>query len=125
MKTTKIKILKIEPGAQYDNQIWDYWIIAELENGEIITIFDSECHIKAFKVGEYLDVFLSALFATTKINIDSRLFIITQIESFGDIFVISNNYMSISLNKEDLTYSLSSDYMIMQIDSIRLKQVAM
>lgn len=123
MKTTNIKILKIEPGAQYDNRIWDYWIIAQLENSEIITIFDSECYIERFKVGECLQVVLSALFATTKVSMDGRLFVITQIEALEDLYVISNDHMAIYLNKEDLTHTFSNDYMVVQIDSIRLKEV--
>jgi hypothetical protein len=123
MKTTKINILQIETGAQYENQIWDYWIIASLENGEVITIFDSDCLIKNYTIGDSLQVIITALFATTRINIDNRLFLINKIEKWNDFICLSNDNITVYINNEDVDFSYTSTNMIFQVDSFRLKSI--
>lgn len=59
---TKIKILKIIKGAEYDEVVYDYWVICQLINGQIITLFDYKCFDLTNEINKNIRVKIKTLF---------------------------------------------------------------
>lgn len=55
-----IEIIEIEPEAVYKETIYDQTVIARLQSGAEITLFDSSASVKKDDVGDILNVFVYA-----------------------------------------------------------------
>ncbi len=66
----KVKIVKIEPGAEFDGMVWDYWVDAVLPNKSIVKLFDSHAFILISFVGVLIDLSVKALFIEKNENHD-------------------------------------------------------
>ena len=98
----KLKINKVEIGAEFDGMIWDYWIDAVLPNGEAVKIFDYKgLNLKKFE-GGYVDVNVKALFVESIFN-DDLLCLQAKLIRESQTFFLSNDIgIRIEIKEEDV-----------------------
>lgn len=74
----KVRLIKIIEGAKYQNEIWDYWLLIQLNNGQVLQLFDRQCFASSLVEGELYNVKLSSSSFFVELSIDSLIL-------FGDI----------------------------------------
>ncbi|MEA3294818.1 MAG: hypothetical protein U9P81_07585 [Euryarchaeota archaeon] len=85
--TLKARIVKIEPGAGYEDKIYDQYVYIELLNGQILDVFDYEMIANSQMIGKVKDITISA--------------------SIGTIVKLSETKFGIVPHKENIEYEPS------------------
>jgi hypothetical protein len=63
MVKLKVFVKELGPGTVYMGEKSDYWIIAQLENGMIIELFDYKCFAREIEVNSTIDCLILAFYA--------------------------------------------------------------
>ena len=99
---TKVKILHIGPGAQYEGNVFDYWVAVELTNGQVILLFDPHCISLQCKLNEEIEIIISSCFPFHEIETQIPLFKITSLDEINGDFFLSNSFIKIKVYKTDI-----------------------
>ncbi|MFD2099906.1 hypothetical protein [Flagellimonas iocasae] len=98
---SEIFILKVEDGASYNDDVYDYWITCELKNNQKIMLFDyKRIGLNEF-LNKWVDAQIQALFVQLNKNKD-LLSLEGKITFKNDKYFFSNEAISIEVSNEDV-----------------------
>lgn len=117
----RIKLVKVFKGAVYEDQIWDYWLLIQLVNEQIIQVFDSNCFASSLEEGGYYDIELGSSILSDKLDLDS-IAVFGNIKTQKNSKYFRNNYLEIKLkDSEEIEESKDTFFSIGRIDLLSVK----
>ena len=96
----RIKLIKIFEGAIYQSEVWDYWLLIQLKNEQIIKIFDDKCFASSLAEGEFYNFELSPSIFINKFDID-LMPVIGDIIFHNGVKYFRNNHLELRLKDCD------------------------
>lgn len=112
----KVRLIKVFEGAKYQNEIWDYWLLIQLNNGQVIQLFDRQCIASSLTEGEYYNVKLSSSSLFDELSIDS-VTLFGDIEKHDDEKIFKNESIEILISEsEEIKVCRKSFFSIGRID---------
>ncbi|THV61520.1 hypothetical protein EZV76_04105 [Flagellimonas alvinocaridis] len=124
---SEIFILKVEDGASYNGDVYDYWITCKLKNNQEIILFDyKRIGLNEF-VNKWVDAQIQALFVQLSKNKD-LLSLEGKITFKNDKYYFLNEAISIEVSNEDvesqeLKLNTQSVFYFGRLDIIGFNQV--
>jgi hypothetical protein len=98
----KIKIIKIEHGAEFDGIVWDYWIDAVLPNNLSVKLFDFNGFDLTSFEGGFIDANVKALFVEKNKNDDLFRFDGKIVKKEDRYFLVDEFGTNIELKSDDV-----------------------
>ena len=112
----KAKLIYKLPGAIYQGATWDFWVFFELENTQVIKVFDSECLTEFLDCDLVYEISLSTLFLDDSIDFDSKIFKGKIISTADKELHFNNKYFTIELRDSSNISKDKEYYSIGRID---------
>lgn len=97
---TKIKILEVIKGAEYNGVIYDYWVNCQLTNGQVITLFDYKCFELTNEINKNVRIKIKTLFFEEGQKTDFCFEGV--IKYYKNSYFFLNNFIEIEIPTEEI-----------------------